>query len=551
MFSSVIARSQLARSWPWCAVVAALLFAGFIRWRMLEMPLERDEGEYAYAGQLLLQGVPAYRMAYNMKFPGTYLAYAAMLKVFGETVRGVHLGLILTTSLSTILIFLLGRRLVNAVAGVGAAWTFALLSVNVLLMGLAGHATHFVVLFSSLGMWLVLDAVERGGNWRVLGAGCAFGVAILMKQHAALFAVLGLGYLLWPVAGDRSRTWWERIRRGLVFGVGCGVPLALVCVWLWQAGVFDRFIYWTFGYAQEYVAVPLAKAPAVFKMMAGACLSPSWGLWALSGAGLVCGGMDVRFRRVTAFLGVWLALGFLSICPGFRFRNHYFLMLVPPVAMLAGLMLGLAVDWLKRTGPVRVVAGILVSGFLLAHLSGARNNWQVWFESSPVEASQKIYRQQGCAEAEEVARYIRAHSAPEAAIAVLGSEPQIYFLAQRRSATGYIYAYPMMAGKPYARQMQEDMIRELEKNHPQYVVFVDIPVSWLARPYSDRSLFDWWQKYSAAHYDVAGLVEVSPDGKPVVHWDEALANYARVHPFAFLIFRLRAGAAEARAPVTQ
>ena len=56
-----------------------------IRIRLLGMPLERDEGEYAYAGQLMLQGIPPYKLAYNMKFPGTYAAYAAIMSVFGQT----------------------------------------------------------------------------------------------------------------------------------------------------------------------------------------------------------------------------------------------------------------------------------------------------------------------------------------------------------------------------------------------------------------------------------------------------------------------------------
>ena len=38
-------------------------------------------------------------------------------------------------------------------------------------------------------------------------------------------------------------------------------------------------------------------------------------------------------------------------------------------------------------------------------------------------------------------QYIRNHSGPDALVAVLGSEPEIYFLAHRHSATGYIYTY--------------------------------------------------------------------------------------------------------------
>jgi len=50
-----------------------LVFTAAVRFRMLDAPLERDEGEYAYAGQLMLEGVPPYLAAYNMKFPGSTL----------------------------------------------------------------------------------------------------------------------------------------------------------------------------------------------------------------------------------------------------------------------------------------------------------------------------------------------------------------------------------------------------------------------------------------------------------------------------------------------
>jgi len=65
----------LKAAWIFLAVVV-FVFVIAIRIRLLGIPLERDEGEYAYAGQLMLQGIPPYKLAYNMKFPGTYAAYA-------------------------------------------------------------------------------------------------------------------------------------------------------------------------------------------------------------------------------------------------------------------------------------------------------------------------------------------------------------------------------------------------------------------------------------------------------------------------------------------
>src|SRR5947209_20527367 len=77
----------------WCTlaiIVFGVILA--IRIGLLGIPLERDEGEYAYAGQLMLQGIPPYKLAYSMKFPGTYAAYALTLSIFGQNIPGIHLG---------------------------------------------------------------------------------------------------------------------------------------------------------------------------------------------------------------------------------------------------------------------------------------------------------------------------------------------------------------------------------------------------------------------------------------------------------------------------
>src|SRR5271166_4450374 len=89
-------------------LLVIVLFA-LIRFRLRDIPLERDEGEYAYAGQLMLQGVPPYQLAYTMKLPGTFTAYAAILATFGQTPAGVRTGLILVNAATTLLVFLLAR----------------------------------------------------------------------------------------------------------------------------------------------------------------------------------------------------------------------------------------------------------------------------------------------------------------------------------------------------------------------------------------------------------------------------------------------------------
>src|SRR5262245_3429072 len=99
------------------SVVVGLLCTCWVRWWVRDVAAERDEGEYEYAGQLILQGIPPYQLAYNMKFPGTYYAYSLILAAFGETPRGIHLGLLVVNVGTALLVFLLTRRLLGDFPG--------------------------------------------------------------------------------------------------------------------------------------------------------------------------------------------------------------------------------------------------------------------------------------------------------------------------------------------------------------------------------------------------------------------------------------------------
>src|SRR5207248_9912223 len=94
------------------------------------------------------------------------------------------------------------------------------------------------------------------------------------------------------------------------------------------------------------------------------------------------------------------------------------------------------------------------------------------FEASPVEACRMSYGPNPFAESVRIAAYLREHSSPDDTSAIMGSEPEIYFYSQRHSATGYIYTYGLMQPQKYAHLMQQDMIREIERACPSYLISV-------------------------------------------------------------------------------
>jgi hypothetical protein len=67
-----------------------------------------------------------------------------------------------------------------------------------------------------------------------------------------------------------------------------------------------------------------------------------------------------------------------------------------------------------------------------------------------------------------------------------------------------------MEPQKYAQQMQQEMIRELERGRPKYLISVVMNDSWLQRPQSDRLIFTWANEYTAQNYAVAGFVNITP-----------------------------------------
>ena len=495
----------LEPAWIFLAVIVFGLVIA-IRIRLLGIPLERDEGEYAYSGQLMLQGIPPYKLAYNMKFPGIYAAYALIMAIFGQTIVGIHLGLLLVNAATILLIFLLGRRLINSIAGIAAAMTYAVLSVSPSVLGLAAHAEHFVMLPALGGMLLLLNESDRRNFERLFVSGLLFGTSLLMKQPAVFLVLFGAFYLLYNDL-RRKRGWKGIVLQNLTFDLAAIVPFGMACLFLWQAGVFDKFWFWTIDYARQYGSlIPLGDAPKVFGDAITEVTDPGWLLWMLAGLGLVAWVWNERTQAKTVFLLALLLFSFLALSAGFYFREHYFVFILPAVSLFAGIAVSAMCDLADRRGSlIRFAPFLLLCVVLSQPMLAAR---KFYFEIPPVEASHIFYGGNPFPESVRVAEYLRDHTDVGDTIAVLGSEPQIYFYSKRHSATGYIYTYGLMEPQFYARPMQEEMIRQIESARPKYLISIGVTSSWLRRPTSEGLIFAWADDYVKKFYNVVGLVNI-------------------------------------------
>src|SRR5580658_973459 len=106
--NSARAEGFLAR--PACLFFAIMFMALLVRMPFLNVPLDREEGEYAYIGwRMGLHELP-YRDWVNQKPPGIFWVYRLALVLSSEPVRAIHLAGAVFAAASAGAMFLLARR---------------------------------------------------------------------------------------------------------------------------------------------------------------------------------------------------------------------------------------------------------------------------------------------------------------------------------------------------------------------------------------------------------------------------------------------------------
>ena len=535
------ARPEALRArWRWLAfalLAVVILFFGAIRWRLREMPLERDEGEYAYAGQLILQGIPPYELAYNMKLPGTYVAYAAILRAFGETAAGVHVGLLLVNACTTLLLFFLARQLYGDLAGVTAAASYALLSTSEGVLGLAGHATHFVVLMAVAGFLFLVSARKSKNLVAYFAAGICMGLAFLMKQPGIVFVLCGAQEMVWRGLKQSSRRWKLAMRLS-VYAMGAAIPYLITCAALYRAAAFDKFWFWTVSYAGQYAtSTDLTQGLKYLREVIPDLFFGAPVVWCFAAIGLLALLIERGKSFALSFTVGLLGWSFVGASAGLYYRNHYFILMLPAVCLLAGKALAWSVEQLAlivRINRYRLrTIGVML--FALGWAQAVYAQRAIFFEMTPEKVVRHEYGGNPFPEAIEFGKYIREHSEPDARIAVLGSEPEIYFYAQRHSATGYIYTYGLMEEQKFASQMQREMTDEIEGAKPEYLVKVMVPASWLRKANSDPAILYWAEKYIADSYRVVGVADIALE--TTYRWDDAAEGYRPLSKYSVFLYK--------------
>jgi 4-amino-4-deoxy-L-arabinose transferase-like glycosyltransferase len=299
---------------------------------LISHPFSPDESYYAAGAAELVSGGAYFRDVVDHKPPGIYLIYAFIYRLAGVyNQTAVHAVLLLVVALSAYFVARITQELFGGRAGRWAGTLYAVTSV-------VGPAQDFQAanteLFMNLpllaALWLCARAWARRQISRHQAGvmGFLLGLAILIRPHAAV-ALVPIGVVLY-----RRRAGWLA---GVIVGGAALLPMVGLIGWLVRADAMGD-LRASLAYASYYTqSLPfeVKLANATFKTLF--FLAIDVGV-VIPAALLLARGRrhDQAWQQGAGCLLVsWLAASALAVGLGGRFYPHYFIQVLPPLAIMA------------------------------------------------------------------------------------------------------------------------------------------------------------------------------------------------------------------------
>jgi hypothetical protein len=401
-----------------CALVAAGLRAPFVF-----AGLVPDEGGYAFIAQRWARGARLYDEAWADRPQGLLVAMRLLLGIANEP-WAIRLGSVICGAGITILLGIIGWQLRNAATGILAAAIYAVVGVAPRVTGFTFNGELAAALPATAAIAAALAWRSSARTYWLVAAGLAGSTAILMKQSGfdgLLVAIV--------VVAAASRDWQERRRALAVLLGAAALPLLASALHGWVVG-WDR--YWpavvSLRFGERLGAGSWLDRPGRFVATAGYAWLDLGSLLLLALAAVV---LARRLRQPITIPVIWFGAALIGFNLGALYWRHYYVQLIPPLALLAAIGVTSMRSRLYRS--VAVTLAVAPVGTALVGLAVA----------SAEDRERRIAHLHEFRDHERIAAQLQERFEPGDTVYVLVSEADLYFVIGRPARYPYLWGHPV------------------------------------------------------------------------------------------------------------
>lgn len=387
-----------------------------------------DEGIYFAVAELINRGASLYTEAFDNKPPLIYLLTAFGIQIFGHTVWSARLLLMIWVLLTTVIIYLLSKKLFNGEkVALVSSLSFVLLSGTPLFEGFIANGELFMILPVALGFYLGLKN-------KFFLAGIAFSLAVLFKFPAVFDFIAFIVFLL--LDQRKSLLSIKTLKSFLPLAFGFSIPIVSTVLYFLINGHFGDFFFATLGSNIVYTNIGnkffIPNGLLLIKLIPLVFLTF-----------FLFNKKSEEKRPGFYLILIWFAFTIYGALFGGRNYPHYLIQTLPPLSILISLAIfhKSIRNWsLMAIGIFLVIVtifGFRPSYFKLsyyqnffAYITGGKSHseYSRWFDRK----TPRNY---------ELAKFVETRTSEKDYLFIWANEPQIYFLSKRLPPNRYTAAY--------------------------------------------------------------------------------------------------------------
>ena len=508
-------RDLITNNIHWVILGICALFYLIARYNFLDMPLNRDEGAYAYLGKKAIMGGIPYRDFYEIKPPGLFYAYGIVGWIMGFGEVGLRMSVALINLGISGWIYLIANNLFRdkKVSIIGAAF-FLLFSLNQGIYGFTAVAEHYVNLFSMGAIYFLTGPLTKK---RLIYGGILIALAMTIKQTAILFFGFCLLFLLVRLLSEKANA-KTIIQKYLNFGLPV-LALGLATLGLmFTVGDWQEFMYWMVDRSTNYAGKEREDWLFYFNFFGGNIIRYQWPLLCFAGVGVILFIINsVKEKNIVhiTFFTLLLGVSMVSVFPGMRFYPQYWILLAPVSALITAYGFNCIKHFSSNVYSVYslLAFALIITAFIV------EKDYYLTEDANIIMA--ETFTGNPYYETREICNYINSIKAPEDELMVLGSEPQAYLYFDKMPQTKHIYHAMITANNNKNIAFQDEALNDLVQTRPKYVIFSFIKFSWNVQAGDIQSLYQNAYSHVNNNYRAIAYVDFLPGRSTYVYGKEA------------------------------
>jgi hypothetical protein len=445
----------------------------------LTYPFGRDQGIYAYAGKMLLEGKMNYLHVFDLKPPGIHFLFAFAELVFGEKMLNLRIFDILWQAFTAYMVFLIAFKFtLKKNFSVAASFIYLILYFRQDYWH-TFQADGMLNLPFAVSILLLLSSNEYHSFLKIFFAGVLFSVALIFKYTIISFFPLVLICFLSASGELRSL----RFKNTAVYSAGVITVLSAAAILYYFTGALGEFINIQFVQTPLYTKIAYDTESTsyitsqIVKLFVYSVYTPL--IW-LSLIAMLASVVKKKLNFRNAVLFSWVLSSLFSLIIQWKFYYYHFLVVLAPLAVCCVYSVS---EFLKKAGESRkkTVLAFVSILFIVYSVYSMIPYVQNYSNLAGIAFGEKtlneVYIKNGftsdsvfmISKTFNAIENVEKMTDPGDNIFVWGFDPLVYYISGRKCVSRFIYNFPLL-WKGENSAMRKEFITAIENDNPKLIL---------------------------------------------------------------------------------